>query len=231
MSCRLRGIVDSCTKAWLPNGASKVIQWAGGCSSTTGDVISTTALQTSLPEVSLALNLPRVACCRQLTIIEVLLVGGAEIYRNTEQDIGKRQYPGGVFDPLGLASGSDERAFNLKTAELKHGRLAMIAFLGAFLLTATLPNPMQLCQTLRWCREMSRRQRSLRTSCGLQACFADSFGACIACVSHLVSRVADRCMLLSAQALACRHLHRERVPSARSPSSRPRSRRGRSSWR
>jgi light-harvesting complex II chlorophyll a/b binding protein 4 len=66
----------------------------------------------------------------QLTIIEVILVGGAEIYRNTEQNIQKRQYPGGVFDPLGLASGSDERAFNLKTAELKHGRLAMIAFLG-----------------------------------------------------------------------------------------------------
>ena len=58
-------------------------------------------------------------------------MGGAEIYRNTEQNIERRQYPGGVFDPLGLASGSDERAFNLKTAELKHGRLAMIAFLGA----------------------------------------------------------------------------------------------------
>lgn len=57
-------------------------------------------------------------------------MGGAEIYRNTEQDIGKRQYPGGVFDPLGLTNGSDERTFNLKTAELKHGRLAMIAFLG-----------------------------------------------------------------------------------------------------
>ncbi len=71
-----------------------------------------------------------ISTCRQLTIIEVLLVGGAEIYRNTEQNIQKRQYPGGVFDPLGLASGSDERAFNLKTAELKHGRLAMIAFLG-----------------------------------------------------------------------------------------------------
>ena len=86
----------------------------------------------------------RLRRCRQLTIIEVLLVGGAEIYRNTEQNIERRQYPGGVFDPLGLASGSDERAFNLKTAELKHGRLAMIAFLGAH--TAALPGCL-LCQT------------------------------------------------------------------------------------
>jgi len=39
--------------------------------------------------------------------------------------------PGGYFDPLGLASGDDDRAFKLKTAEMKHGRLAMIAFLGA----------------------------------------------------------------------------------------------------
>jgi len=66
----------------------------------------------------------------QLTIIEALLVGGAEIYRNTELDLEKRIYPGGVFDPLGLASGGGERTFNLKTAEIKHGRLAMVAFLG-----------------------------------------------------------------------------------------------------
>jgi Chlorophyll A-B binding protein len=38
---------------------------------------------------------------------------------------------GGVFDPLNLASSDDpERAFKLKTAEIKHGRLAMVAFLG-----------------------------------------------------------------------------------------------------
>eukprot|EP00208_Stichococcus_sp_RCC1054_P000260 CAMPEP_0206149222 /NCGR_PEP_ID=MMETSP1473-20131121/37664_1 /ASSEMBLY_ACC=CAM_ASM_001109 /TAXON_ID=1461547 /ORGANISM="Stichococcus sp, Strain RCC1054" /LENGTH=311 /DNA_ID=CAMNT_0053546675 /DNA_START=102 /DNA_END=1037 /DNA_ORIENTATION=- len=66
----------------------------------------------------------------QLTWIEAILVGGAEIYRNTEQDIERRQYPGGVFDPLDLAGDGGERAFNLKTAELKHGRLAMVAFLG-----------------------------------------------------------------------------------------------------
>lgn len=60
-------------------------------------------------------------CYRQLTYIEAILVGGAEIYRNTEQNIERRQYPGGVFDPLGLASEDSERTFNLKTAELKHG--------------------------------------------------------------------------------------------------------------
>lgn len=37
---------------------------------------------------------------------------------------------GGAFDPLGLASADDAKAFRLKTAEIKHGRLAMIAFLG-----------------------------------------------------------------------------------------------------
>jgi hypothetical protein len=42
-----------------------------------------------------------------------------------------RCYPGGIFDPLSLATGDDERAFKLKTAEIKHGRLAMVAFLGA----------------------------------------------------------------------------------------------------
>ncbi|KAL6766951.1 LHCB4 [Auxenochlorella protothecoides x Auxenochlorella symbiontica] len=66
----------------------------------------------------------------QLVWIEALLVGGAEVYRNTELDTEKRAYPGGWFDPLRLASGDDNRAFKLKEAELKHGRLAMIAFLG-----------------------------------------------------------------------------------------------------
>eukprot|EP00891_Asterochloris_glomerata_P000547 jgi/Astpho2/547/Aster-08207 len=57
----------------------------------------------------------------QLVWIEAILVGGAEVYRNRER---------GLFDPLGLASENDDKAFRLKTAEIKHGRLAMIAFLG-----------------------------------------------------------------------------------------------------
>lgn len=59
--------------------------------------------------------------CSQLTIIEAILVGGAEIYRNTEMNVERRQYPGGVFDPLGLTADGGERTFNLKTAEIKHG--------------------------------------------------------------------------------------------------------------
>lgn len=66
----------------------------------------------------------------QLVWIEAILVGGAEVYRNREREPEKRLYPGGLFDPLGLASENDDKAFRLKTAEIKHGRLAMIAFLG-----------------------------------------------------------------------------------------------------
>merc|ERR1712216_1000990 len=58
---------------------------------------------------------------------EVLLVGTLEFYRSGELDQNKRCYPGGAFDPFGLASKSAEETFRLKTAELKHGRLAMVA--------------------------------------------------------------------------------------------------------
>ena len=41
---------------------------------------------------------------------------------------------GGYFDPLNLVDGQDEaRQFRLKEAELKHGRLAMVAFAGELL--------------------------------------------------------------------------------------------------
>lgn len=65
----------------------------------------------------------------QLVWIEVLAVGGAEFYRNTQLDPEQRCYPGGYFDPLNLASDPD-RAFRLKEAEIKHARLAMVAFFG-----------------------------------------------------------------------------------------------------
>lgn len=38
--------------------------------------------------------------------------------------------PGGAFDPLGLASDDSQRTKNLREAEIKHGRLAMVAFAG-----------------------------------------------------------------------------------------------------
>jgi len=69
----------------------------------------------------------------QLCWIEALAVGGAELYRNGELDTEKRLYPGGVFDPLGLASPGKadiDQINRLREAEIKHGRLAMVAFFG-----------------------------------------------------------------------------------------------------
>ncbi|GAX79424.1 hypothetical protein CEUSTIGMA_g6865.t1 [Chlamydomonas eustigma] len=66
----------------------------------------------------------------QLIWIEVISVGFVEFQRNSVIEPEARVYPGGPFDPLGLASGDETKAFNLKTAELKHGRLAMVACLG-----------------------------------------------------------------------------------------------------
>merc|ERR1712066_891897 len=69
----------------------------------------------------------------QLCWIEALAVGGAEFYRNKELDSEKRIYPGGAFDPFGLGStgkASDVQINRLREAEIKHGRLAMVAFFG-----------------------------------------------------------------------------------------------------
>eukprot|EP00475_Leptophrys_vorax_P037403 TRINITY_DN64477_c0_g1_i1.p1 TRINITY_DN64477_c0_g1~~TRINITY_DN64477_c0_g1_i1.p1 ORF type:complete len:328 (+),score=13.87 TRINITY_DN64477_c0_g1_i1:116-985(+) len=64
-----------------------------------------------------------------LVIIEVLLVGYIEFARNAELDPERRVYPGGYFDPLGLASDL-AKLDTLKLAELKHCRFAMISALG-----------------------------------------------------------------------------------------------------
>merc|ERR1712225_190634 len=69
----------------------------------------------------------------QLCWIEVLAVGGAEFYRNGELSSEGRLYPGGVFDPLSLATpgkAGAEQVNRLREAEIKHGRLAMVAFFG-----------------------------------------------------------------------------------------------------
>merc|ERR1712093_872914 len=69
----------------------------------------------------------------QLCWIEFFAVGGAELYRNSELNFEQRIYPGGSFDPLSLAtpgSAGDQQIFRLREAEIKHGRLAMVAFFG-----------------------------------------------------------------------------------------------------
>ena len=76
----------------------------------------------------LGLNLPWSTTA--LAYLNPILIGGAELYRNTATDPEARCYPGGVFDPLGLASGDADKTFALREAELKHGRLAMVACLG-----------------------------------------------------------------------------------------------------
>ncbi|MFS8013909.1 putative chlorophyll A-B binding protein [Helianthus anomalus] len=61
--------------------------------------------------------------------IEVLVIGYIEFQRNAELEPEKRLYPGGPFDPLNLASDPEKKA-TLQLAEIKHARLAMVAFLG-----------------------------------------------------------------------------------------------------
>jgi len=61
------------------------------------------------------------------------------VYRNGELNPEKRVYPGGYFDPLALASDDSDRTAKLREAEIKHGRLAMIAFLVSPLPTTLEP--------------------------------------------------------------------------------------------
>jgi light-harvesting complex II chlorophyll a/b binding protein 4 len=69
----------------------------------------------------------------QICWFETISVGAAELYRNSELDPEKRIYPGGAFDPLGLATvgkAEENQIRRLREAEIKHGRLAMVAFFG-----------------------------------------------------------------------------------------------------
>ena len=76
------------------------------------------------------LGLPLPFSTTALAYINPILIGGAELYRNTATEPEERCYPGGAFDPLGLGSGDADKVFKLREAELKHGRLAMVACLG-----------------------------------------------------------------------------------------------------
>lgn len=85
--------------------------------------------QVELIEGSSYLGQPLPFSITTLIWIEVLVIGYIEFQRNAELDAEKRLYPGGkYFDPLGLASNPEDKE-RLQLAEIKHARLAMIAFL------------------------------------------------------------------------------------------------------
>ena len=75
--------------------------------------------------------------------LQLFMQGFAEMLRaSASGSYETRIYPGGLFDPLGLTVTSDERLHELRTSEIKHARLAMVAMMGMWVqvvLTGTGP--------------------------------------------------------------------------------------------
>ncbi len=65
--------------------------------------------------------------------LQLVLMAGSEAFRQRETDATKRIYPGGSFDPLGYGKNADAAKLEeLKTKEIKNGRLAMFSMAGYY---------------------------------------------------------------------------------------------------